>query len=237
MLQYIDNIPDSTILVFIDGKVDRKNMLFKTLTSKGTVYNFPSLKGFKLRNWIQSRVARVGGSISTQAIRLLTELSGENLWVLSNEIEKLNLYTAGKRIEASDVQKITGYTRETSIFAMVDAIIERRSQTALHLSHKLLIEGMAPTHLLYMITRQLRLMVQTKVLGKHKIPPSEIQNRLGLSHNYPMDKLLDQTAIYPMERLINIYEKLLETDIAIKTGKWKDEFALDLLLTELCSSV
>jgi DNA polymerase III delta subunit len=77
-------------------------------------------------------------------------------------------------------------------------------------------------------------MVQTKVLGKQKIPPPEIQNRLGLSYNYPVDKLLEQTALYPMERLISIYKKLLDTDISIKTGKWKDEFALDLLLTELC---
>jgi hypothetical protein len=40
-----------------------------------------------------------------------------------------------------------------------------------------------------------------------------------------------------MERLRSIYRKLLDTDISIKTGRFrgdKGELALDLLISELC---
>jgi hypothetical protein len=38
-----------------------------------------------------------------------------------------------------------------------------------------------------------------------------------------------------MPRLVEVYRKLLDTDIAIKTGKWKGELALELLIAEVCS--
>ncbi len=37
-----------------------------------------------------------------------------------------------------------------------------------------------------------------------------------------------------MPRLKEAYQILLETDLAIKTGRLKDELALDLLVAELC---
>jgi DNA polymerase-3 subunit delta len=230
---YIPHMPSTTILVLVDGKLASNNPLLKRLASKGVVQGFPLLSRTNLLRWIQSRVAKQGGSISPQATRLLAELAGENLWALVNEIEKLQLYVSGSRIEESDVQQITSYAREANVFAMVDAVVERRSAAAVPLLHQLLAEGMAPPYLLAMITRQLRLMVQTKVLGTQRLSAMEMQSRLGLSPNYPIDRLLKQTAGYPMERLVGIYQKLLETDIAIKTGKWKDELALDLLVAEL----
>jgi DNA polymerase III delta subunit len=37
-----------------------------------------------------------------------------------------------------------------------------------------------------------------------------------------------------MERLREVYNKLLETDLAIKTGKYDGELALNLLVADLC---
>jgi DNA polymerase-3 subunit delta len=105
----------------------------------------------------------------------------------------------------------------------------------MQLLHQLLAEGMAPPHLLFMLTRQLRLMVQAKELRERRLSVRETQEQLGLSPSYPIDRLLKQCASYPMPRLVEVYQKLLETDIAIKTGKWKDELALDLLLAEVGS--
>jgi len=38
-----------------------------------------------------------------------------------------------------------------------------------------------------------------------------------------------------MPRLVEVHQKLLETDIFIKTGKWEDEMALALLLADVGS--
>ncbi|HJX70028.1 MAG TPA: DNA polymerase III subunit delta, partial [Dehalococcoidia bacterium] len=89
-------------------------------------------------------------------------------------------------------------------------------------------------YLLFMLTRQLRLIVQAKELRAQGISPTKIPGELGLSPNYPIERLLRQTASYSMPRLVAVYGKLLETDIGIKTGRWKGELALDLLIAEVC---
>jgi DNA polymerase-3 subunit delta len=119
---------------------------------------------------------------------------------------------------------------------MVDAIAEKRLPAAMRLLHQLLTEGTPPTHLLTMMSRQVRLMVQAKELSRQtRLSSDEKRVQLGVSWNYPVDKLLSQSADHSKERLFAIYEKILETDLAIKTGKWPDELALDLLVADVCS--
>ena len=228
--------PPTTILVLVDGKIAKSNPLLRKLAKISKVQEFPPLKGTGLQQWIQARVATHAGSISPRAVRQLTETAGEDLWVLANEIEKLSLYAKGRQIEEEDVRRVTSSAREASIFAMVDAIAEKRLPAAMRLLHQLLTDGNPPTYLLTMMSRQVRLMVQAKELSRQRrLSSDEKRVQLGVSWNYPVDKLLSQSAEHSKERLVAIYEKILETDLAIKTGKWPDELALDLLVVDVCS--
>jgi DNA polymerase III delta subunit len=56
---------------------------------------------------------------------------------------------------------------------------------------------------------------------------------LGLKSGYSLDKTLGQAKLYDVEGVKRAYDKLLETDSAIKTGKYSDKLALELLVTEL----
>ena len=47
-------------------------------------------------------------------------------------------------------------------------------------------------------------------------------------------KTLDQASRYSLSRLKDVYRKLLDTDISIKTGKMDPELALNVLVAELC---
>ena len=133
------------------------------------------------------------------------------------------------------MHRVASSAREANIFAMVDAIAEKRLPASMRLLHQLLSEGTPPTHLLTMMARQVRLMVQAKELARQRLSPEEKREQLGLSWNFPIEKLFSQSADHSKERLLAIYDKILETDLAIKTGKWQDELALDLLVVEVCS--
>ena len=231
----VGGMPETTVLVLIDGQIKRDNPLLKELAPQAKVKEFPLLRGAALHGWIQRRVAKGDGTISPQAVRLLAALVGENLWVLASEIEKLLLYTYGRRIEEGDVREVVSYAREASVFTMVDALIEGRASTAARLLHQLLEEGATAPYLLVMITRQLRLLVQAKELTLKGVPASLIKDRLGLASDYTLTKALQQSKRYSMGRLEQVYRKLLETDLAIKRGIWKGELALDLLVAELCA--
>ncbi len=232
---YVVKMPSSTLLVLIDGELERSNPLLRKLAPVSKVEEFRPIKGIELQQWVHSQVAENGGKISSAAVKLLTDFAGENLWVLSTEIEKLCLFTWGRRIEEEDVRIVTSHAREANVFAMLDAVVEKRLPAAMRFLHQLLAEGMAPNHVLYMLTRQLRLMVEARELNSVSLSLAEKQKRLGVSPRFPIDRLFKQTARYSPARLTQVYGKLLETDVGIKTGRWKENLALDLLVTEVCS--
>lgn len=231
---YIGQMPASTTLVLVDGRIDNRNPLLKELSSLAKVMRFPLLRGKSLRAWIQNRVVEKGGTITPQALNWLAELVGGNLWIMEAEIDKLVLYAYGRPIEESDVGKLVSYAREVSVFSLVDAILDGEAKTAHRLLHQLLQDGVPAAYLLVMLGRQLRLVVCAKEL-RQELPRRELQTRLGLTSDYALDKVLRQAGAYKMERLRHLYRGLLETDLAIKTGKYDSELALDLLIVELAT--
>lgn len=241
--EYTSKMPETTVLVLVDGDITAKNPLFARLNSVAEVKSFPLLKGVDLHNWIRSRVKRGNGNIVPGAVKMLADLVGGNLWVLANEIEKLLVYTSGRYIESEDVEHLVSYARDTSIFAVVDAILEQQAPRAILLLHRLLSEGTSPTYVMVMIARQLRLVVLAKELVAQGVSSREAQKRLGFSSEYPFRKTLEQARMYPVEQLESAYRRLLTADIAMKTGewrsirteKWRDELILDVLIIDLCS--
>jgi len=232
----IEGLPDSTVLVLVDGEVKKGNPLYKALLPRAKVRIFPLLRNKELQQWIGRRVAGEGGSISLGAQDLLARLVGGNLWLMSGEIAKLVLYTAGKRIEEEDVRAVVGYSQQASVFAMVDAILESRASQGQQAMQRLLQAGAAPVYLLFMLTRQARMLICTKELIKEGKREAEIQDRLGITADFVWRKTAEQASRYSLERLKELYRRLLEADVALKTGKYKSngELALDILVAELC---
>lgn len=231
---FVGVMPETTVLVLIDGQLKKGNPLLKELAALASVKEFPLLKGAALTRWIERRVAEKGSTISGRAAKMLAELAGDDLWVLSGEVEKLVLYALGRRIEEEDVRKVASAAREFNVFVMVDALIEGRASAAARSLHQLLEEGATAPYLLVMITRQLRIMLQGKELSLMRIPTADIRKRLSMAPPYAVTKALEQSKRYSMERLEQVYRKLLDTDLAIKRGVWRGELALDLLVAELC---
>jgi len=165
---------------------------------------------------------------------LLARLIGSNLWIMQNEIRKLALFTSGRCIEEDDVSRVASHAQETSVFAMVDAVIEFKTGLAEELLEQLLGNGAAPTHLLFMISRQIRMIARVKELKKSREADREIQTKLGIASDFAFRKTVEQSNRYPLARIKEVYHRLLAADLAIKTGKYHGELALNILVAELC---
>ncbi|MDD5127149.1 MAG: DNA polymerase III subunit delta [Dehalococcoidales bacterium] len=232
---YFGKVPEFTILVLVDGKVNNQNPLLQELSkSKVIIKTFPPVRGAVLRQWIEKRVVEQGGKIAPQAVGLLAKFIGGDLRAIANEIDKLALFTAGRRIEEADVRSLVSDIQEASVFAMADAILESRASFAQELLQKLLEQGAAPSYLLVMLTRQTRVLVRVKELAKQGLSPFELQSRLGLSGDFLVRKAVEQAGKYSVARLAEVYRRLLEADIAIKRGWYDPELALNILVAELC---
>ncbi len=231
----IRNIPDSTVLVLIEDRITGSNTLFNEIAEKAIVRSFPLLKDAQLRQWIKNRVAEEGGIISPKAVDLMVRLIGSNLWIMTSELEKLLLFTEGRYIEEEDVKSLVGYIQQVNVFAMIDAILESKVEQAEKALHNLLQQGTAPVYLLYMLSRQIQMILRVRELKSQRKSKTEMLNRLGLTSEYALQKTIEQAGKYSLPRLKEMYQHLLETDISIKTGKYDGDLALELLITELCN--
>jgi DNA polymerase-3 subunit delta len=232
LASYIKQMPETTVLMLVDGEVKGQNPLLKKLSPLAEVRTFPLLRGRDLKAWIQQRIKEEGGNITSQAVNLLAELIGGDLWAMNGEIQKLLLYSQERPINEDDVRQLVSHVQESNIFALVDAVAEGRTELAQRILHRLYDDGMPPTHILVMITRQFRLIAQARDL-ESGLSRLQIQDRLGLKASYGLDKTLRQAKLYDFEGVKRAYDKLLETDLAIKTGKYSDKLALELLVTDL----
>jgi len=129
---------------------------------------------------------------------------------------------------------VVSYAQQASVFAMVDAILEFKAGVAEWALQQLLDRGAAPAYLLVMLSRQVQMIVRAKELRNQGKTRMEIQNKLGLSSEFATNKTLDQADLYTLERLKEVYHRLLEADLSIKTGKYNGELALNILVAELC---
>ena len=232
---YFKQVPVFTTVVIISGKIKESNPMLRRLSPSGAeVRAFPLMKNAqRLGKWIAERVTAQGGTISPQAVGLLADFVGPNLWVMAGEVDKLVLFTGGRRIEEEDIRAVVSYVQEANIFALVDAVLESRSSVAQELLERLLKQGANTSGILSLIARQVRILTRVKGMGGEGLSRGEIQARLGIASDFVARKALEQAGKYSPARLREAYHRLLEADLSIKTGKYDGELALHILIAEL----
>jgi DNA polymerase-3 subunit delta len=247
----IPALPDSTRLVFVEtgvqGHTQDSPAALKRKTARraalkkliNAVENDPRGKilAFDLPRdpgrWITERAAQHRAAIEPGAARLLAERIGSDLTLADTELAKLATYTNGERpISAEDVDLLTPYSPEASIFHMVDALGQRRGKAALSLLHRLIDDGDEPLRIFGMIVRQYRLLIQMREHLDGGQPASSAPQALGV-RDFVARKLAGQARQYRLDQLERIYHFLLETDLSIKTGEIEPQLALESFIARL----
>ena len=193
------------------------------------VREFAPLRREALAAWVSERAAQKGGTIDPRTAARLAEQVGVNLWVMDSELEKLTIYCDGRPIGEDDVKALVSSTKDANVFALVDAIMERRTGAALNAMRQLLDEGAAGPYLLTMIARQARMVALAQELLARRAPQQEWPARLGTSSDFVVRKTMDQARRFPPEAVKSLYRLLLDTDLALKSGT-SDELALTEML-------
>ncbi|MDQ7029756.1 MAG: DNA polymerase III subunit delta, partial [Ardenticatenia bacterium] len=202
LLAYLPHLPATTRLFFIEGsRVDRRLGIWKLATRlaevnppRAFIREFAAPEPARLPAWIGRRARRHGGEITPQAARALAEAAGHcDLRLLDQELAKLVDYAGGHPITPEMVRLLVPYTRESNIFALLDAVARRDECRALRELDNVLRADAAPAYVLFMIVRQVRILLHVKDLSAQGITKRDIQARLRL-HPYVVEKALRQVA-------------------------------------------
>jgi len=233
LIEHLPHLPPTTRLVFVEDRpLPHRHPVLALARSQEDGYEraFAQPSEHALTRWVYQRVSQEGGHIESQAVHALCTFVGDDLYKLHHEVQKLVAYTDGQRaITEDDVHTLTPQARQGNIFDLVDALGQRNGSLAASTYHDLLAMGEHPLGILGMITRQFRLMIQVKELSPQFPAVSALAHALHQSP-YPIRKILAQSHNYSMKQLHTIYHKLLEVDVAIKTGQTEATLALDTLI-------
>lgn len=239
LVDYLPTMPDTTRLFFIEEGIDKRLKVWKLAQElaqkdppEAYVREFATPAQQQLPTWIRRRVHKKGGKIDGQAANMLAEVIGDDVRLLDAELEKLVNYAGGDVIDAHMVELLVPYTQQANIFDMVDAIGQRNAALALRRLQHLLNENAAPTYLLHMIVRQIRLLLQFRELSDLGLTQKEIRNKTG-QHPFVVQKGIQQANNFSLDQLEAAFDRLLQTDLEIKTGQTEPALALELLVTDL----
>ncbi len=235
LLDYLQNPAPWTILMFsVEGKIDKRKKLFKEIEKRGKIFEFKTLTAKQCEKWITNQVEIMGKKILLSNAQYLIERIGIlDLYRLDSEIKKIVAYIGNKEeIQAADIDELVAVKMENNIFVLTDAVGLGKTSEALKVLHDMLEQGEPPLKLLFMISRQVRLIFQCKSLQKQGYSSKEIASIIG-QHPFVISKCLKQANNYSFSQLSSGMELLLEADIALKSTGLEPQIVLENLIIEL----
>jgi len=232
----VPTLPDTTLLIFIDGDAQQSNPLLRTLSESCAVHREATPNAQALLQWIKRRAEDKGSSITPPAMQVLAELVGGDLWTIDRELEKLSLYATGRDITDTDVRAMVPYAQEANIFAAVDAVMDGRPGPALRSLMQLIEDGQEPLYIIAMIERQLRLIALARDLTDRGVAQPDLGRRMGTNSHFVVRKTLGQARRLTLPQIRSKYRRVLESDLAIKQGRLDPALSLQLLVADLAAN-
>jgi DNA polymerase-3 subunit delta len=236
---YLENPASYTTLILTVNaeKLDERKKLTKTAQRKACVVQVTALKENECREWIMGEVRRQGVQITPDGAARLILSVGTNLRMLRSEIEKLALYAGeGGTIDEAVVDALATRTMEQNIFVFIDEVVRVRVDRAMRMMYDLLKNKEEPIKLLFMITRQVRIMYQVKVQSGRGYTLQQIAQQLG-THPYAAKVAKEQGNRFSVKVLERLLMELAEIDYKVKTGQVNDRAALEMFLLSLPQKV
>ncbi|NLZ81368.1 MAG: DNA polymerase III subunit delta [Clostridiales bacterium] len=232
MADFIEEIPESTVIVFVEEEVDKRGRLFKAVKSFGYFTELSRQTDNKLIAWVLGILTREKKKITEANMHLLLSKTGNDMENIEKEVDKLISYTLGRDIiTAEDIEAICSTQVTGKIFQMIDAISGNNQKEALNLYYDLLTLKEPPLRILFLIARQFNLLLQVKWLSNQGMGNDAIAKQIGLQ-SFLIGKYFAQARRFQTEFLKSAVEECVETEEAIKTGRLEDQLGVELLIVK-----
>ncbi|MCI8549081.1 MAG: DNA polymerase III subunit delta [Lachnospiraceae bacterium] len=232
LTSYLSRMPDSTILLFVEESVDKRNRFYKKVKELGYITELGRQSEAQLKTWIVRSLKQSNRQISQAALELLLNNVGNDMEHIRTELDKLVSYTEGKEgILPGDVEAICSVQITGRIFDMITDIASRRQSAALDKYYDLMALREPPMRILFLVARQFHQLLLVKELSVSGKGRDEIAKKAGIQP-FVAGRLISQGKNFQLDELKTCLEKCTEAEEAVKTGRLADNLAVELLITE-----
>lgn len=233
LVKYIPDIPETTVIVFVESEVDKRDKLYKAVTKNGTAEEFVIGDQNEMLRWIGGRLSADGIQMRRDAWNEFYLRCGSSMDLMDAEYQKLSAYCwEKKQIEKSDVEAICANASETKIFALSDAISERNAARVFDVYHDMLRQNEKAPGILALIQRQLMQLYDLKLMDKDGVSYADKKKNLGISYDFIIRKLETYQKRFKEDELRRLLRKAADYEEDFKSGRIEDSIAVELLLNE-----
>lgn len=232
---YLKEPAPYTILVFFAPyeKLDERKKVTKELKRTAVAAELKKLSEQELKPWIADQAKRKGFEIEPEAVEMVAALAGTNLFMLSNELDKLALYAGpGGRIDAHTAEMLIPKSLEQNIFSLTDKVVQRKTADALRIYYDLVRQNEEPIKILALLAGQFRLIYQIKELARKGYGQQQIAGLLKV-HPYRVKMAAGISGRFSDEELAGIIGQLAEADYQMKTGGADKSLLVEMFLMKL----
>ena len=150
LAEYLKDMPETTYMIFVESERQDEKTLIR---------------------WILGMAKKEKLQMSEAAVRYLLAKTGNDMENLGQELEKLFCYCMNHtEITAADIDEICTTQIGNHIFDMVDAVAAKEQKKALDYYYDLLTLREPPMRILYLLTRQFRILMEVKEMDRRKVP-------------------------------------------------------------------
>ena len=228
------NKPNVNEVIFVESKeINLRSNKVSNISEMSEIFlfNIPTGRGSweKIKQWIAERQKFHNINISQAGVNKLIDLIGSNFRYLDNELIKLSNYKLDQIIDDKDVEIMVSGIRESSIFELIDSILEKNIINASKLLDQMISSGQNFFSIQQMLSRQVRLIIMTQNLIQTN-EPKEIQKKIQVNSSFAFNKILNQSKQFSNKRMKDILKNLLQLDIDIKSGNKTEKEILEKLV-------
>lgn len=240
---YLEMPSESTkLVIFAEGKLDSKRRLVKLLKREAQIVEAATPKDQDLKRYFASQAQELGLKFVGDALDQLLLKSGYDFGELQKNLAFLQAYKEDGQITLEDVEEAVPKTLQDNIFDLTQMILKRQIDQASSLVKDLRLQGEDEIKLIAIMLGQFRLFTQVKILSEEGQTESQIVTSLSDLSGRKINPYQVKFALRDSRRLSLPFLKqamitLIETDYAIKSGKYDKDYLFDLALLKVANSI
>lgn len=240
---YLEMPSESTkLVIFAEGKLDSKRRLVKLLKREAQIVEAATPTDQDLKRYFASQAQELGLKFVGDALDQLLLKSGYDFGELQKNLALLQAYKEDGQITLEDVEEAVPKTLQDNIFDLTQMILKRQIDQASNLVKDLRLQGEDEIKLIAIMLGQFRLFTQVKILSEEGQPESQIVTSLSDLSGRKINPYQVKFALRDSRRLSLPFLKqamitLIETDYAIKSGKYDKDYLFDLALLKVANSI
>lgn len=241
-IQAIENVPDTTVLVFSvtgfqpDEKKAKTKKFIAAVGKSGTVCKLDGIPQAKIAGLIVKKAAKQGIVISGEDAMYLSERVLCNMTLVSEETTKLMNYVGtGGVITRDIIDKLVGKMLDTSVYELATAINSGKRAEAFRILDDLMAERIEPVVILSALSGTYLDFYRAKLAKITGVLPVQAAEQFGYAKNreWVLNKAMNAVSKLRIDYLRSTVFILNEADLEVKSSGLDSRVILEQAVARL----